>query len=153
MLFTVHQTSLTILQVNNFNWTFPTEPDAKRAKLETESGTSPVKPILPVITGNPVEPILPVVTGNPVEPILPVKTGNPVEPILPVVTGTIRVYSNPESGDKMVLDMTYESGSMGKCAIVELSQFFKNRLNAENVLSNADWNIKIFMNIPHVGGY
>ena len=129
MLFTVHQTSLTILQVNNFNWTFPTEPDAKRAKLETESGTSPVKPILPVITGN------------------------PVEPILPVVTGTIRVYSNPESGDKMVLDMTYESGSMGKCAIVELSQFFKNRLNAENVLSNADWNIKIFMNIPHVGGY
>ena len=129
MLFTVYQTSLTILQVNNFNWTFPTEPDAKRAKLETESGTSPVKPILPVITGN------------------------PVEPILPVVTGTIRVYSNPESGDKMVLDMTYESGSMGKCAIVELSQFFKNRLNAENVLSNADWNIKIFMNIPHVGGY
>ena len=112
MLFTVHQTSLTILQVNNFNWTFPTEPDAKRAKLETESGTSPVKPILPVITGN------------------------PVEPILPVVTGTIRVYSNPESGDKMVLDMTYESGSMGKCAIVELSQFFKNRLYAQNVLSN-----------------
>jgi hypothetical protein len=33
---------------------------------------------------------------------------------------------------KLVLDMTYESGSMGKSAVVELSQYFKNRLNLKN---------------------
>jgi acetyl-CoA carboxylase beta subunit len=48
----------------------------------------------------------------------------------PLVVGTIHVHS-PSNG-KMVLDMAYESGSMGKSAVVELSQFFKNRLNVNH---------------------
>jgi hypothetical protein len=48
----------------------------------------------------------------------------------PLVVGNIHVHC-PSDG-KMVLDMAYESGSMGKSAVVELSQFFKNRLNVNH---------------------
>jgi hypothetical protein len=47
----------------------------------------------------------------------------------PLVSGKMEVRCQ---NGKLVLDMTYESGSMGKSAVVELSQYFKNRLNLKN---------------------
>lgn len=44
-----------------------------------------------------------------------------------LVSGKMHLHYLTE--DELVFDMSYESGSMGKCAVVELSQFFKNRLN------------------------
>jgi hypothetical protein len=48
----------------------------------------------------------------------------------PLVVGNLHVHFLIDG--KMVLDMAYESGSMGKSAVVELSQFFKNRLNVNH---------------------
>jgi hypothetical protein len=50
-------------------------------------------------------------------------------PSEPLVSGKMEVR---RQNGKLVLDMTYESGSMGKSAVVELSQYFKNRLNLKN---------------------
>lgn len=49
----------------------------------------------------------------------------------PLVSGKIHVHYVGE--DELVFDVSYESGSMGKTAVVELSQFFKNRLSNEFV--------------------
>jgi hypothetical protein len=51
-------------------------------------------------------------------------------PSEPLVSGKMEVRRH--GNGKLVLDMTYESGSMGKSAVVELSQYFKNRLNLKN---------------------